>query len=177
MMPKEVIIEKVEGGLWTPVRTKPRAEKKLAEFCAAKKINCYLPLRKTVHRYQRRTAEFFVPMFPGYVFCWLNYELSKEIIMCKAFFHKIKIDELSEKTLIEELKSIQILEKSEACKELIVRPELVQGVNVKISKGPFAGMNGIVEKRKDCATITINIEILGQSVTAQMDIEDVEAEE
>ncbi len=38
-------------------------------------------------------------------------------------------------------------------------------------------MAGIVERRKDSTVISINIEILGQSATTVIDIEDIETNE
>ncbi len=171
------LLKHLEGALWTPVRTRPRCEKKLAEFCVSRRIDMYLPLRKSLKRYQRRTFEFQVPMFPGYIFCQINEENSKTIVMSKAYLHRIRIDDYAEKNLIEELISIRALElmqKHDAT--LLVRPEIVSGAKVKVSKGPFAGLSGIVDKRKSSTTITINVELLGQSVTAQIDVEDIEAE-
>lgn len=57
-----------EGVRWTAVMTKPRCEKAVARYCTGFKITNYLPLRRRVERYQRRTVTTWLPMFPGYVF-------------------------------------------------------------------------------------------------------------
>ena len=163
--------------LWTPVKTKPRCEKKLAKFCTPHNIICYLPLRKSVRRYQRRSVEFFIPMFSGYVFCLLDHDKLQKLVFCNAFAYKIAMNEYSEKILIDELNSVQIIEKSQEFTTITVRPEIVSGAKILIKNGPFKGMAGIVERRKDSTVISINIEILGQSATTVIDIEDIETNE
>jgi hypothetical protein len=72
-------INKIPELVWTPVRTKPRQEKKLAAYCDSHSVPFYLPLKKSVKRYQRRTVESELPMFPGYIFCALNDKFSINI--------------------------------------------------------------------------------------------------
>lgn len=175
-MDNSINICHVENFLWTPVRTKPRCEKKLAEFCGPRNIVCYLPLRKSVRRYKRRSVEFFIPMFSGYVFCLLDHDKLQELVFCNAFAHRIAMNECSEKIMIDELNSIQIIEKSQEFTTVTIRPEIVSGAKILIKNGPFKGMAGIVERRKDSTIISINIEILGQSATTVIDVEDVEVD-
>lgn len=166
----------IQGFFWTPVRTKPRREKKLAEYCAANNIIFYLPLKRNVRRYQRRTIEFLVPMFPGYVFCVLNDTYYQKLLLSNSIVYRIKIDEQNETILIEELKSIQHFEEISKEAEIIVHPELVTGTPVMINNGPLKGTRGVVERRKGKTFISINIEILGQSVSTEVDIGDLDAD-
>ncbi len=172
-----VTLERHPGFLWTPVRTKPRREKKLAEYCARNGIGFYLPLRRSVRRYNRRTFEFQVPMFSGYVFCSLDHTLQQKLVMCNAFAYKLGMNEKSEELLISELQSIMIMERASQEVEIEVRPELVAGTRIIVKNGPFRNMGGVVERRKGKTTIAINIEILGQSASTEIDVEDLEIDE
>jgi transcription antitermination factor NusG len=166
----------VEGKLWTPIRTKPKKEKKLAEYCEANKIDYYLPLRRSIKRYGRKTVEFFPPMFSGYIFCLLDNDLYNLIVRSNAVFFKVKIDEISEKQLINDLNNIIIIEKFSRQKEIVIKPELVSGIQVQITNGPLCGITGIIKGRKSNIAVTANIEMLGQSVTVELDMGDVEIE-
>jgi transcription antitermination factor NusG len=172
---KTLIHEK--GFLWTPVRTKPRQEKKLAGYCSVNNIKYYLPLRKTVHRYNRRTVEFYVPMFTGYIFCCLNEDKYQSLLRSNAVVYRIQMDFPGEHSLIEELEAVQAFERIFDRKDILVKPELVQGTGVSINSGPMKGMKGVIRRRKGKTLVTVNIELLGQSVSAEADIGDVEAEE
>ena len=165
------------GFLWTPVRTKPRQEKKFIEYCEANGIAFYLPLRKSVKRYQRRTVEFYIPMFTGYVFCSLDQDLYQKAVLSNRIVYRLQMSEKSEEELIKDLCDIQMIERLTSESDVIVRPELAEGKKIIVKSGPFKGMSGVVEKRKGKSMITINVEILGQSVSAETDVEDIEVDD
>lgn len=169
-------IHKIEGLVWTPVRTKPRQEKKLAEYCEANSVIYYLPLVRSVKRYNKRSVEHQVPMFPGYVFCAVNEDGYRSLLSSGTIVYRIAINEIIEKKLIEDLIALKDFILLASQKDVIVRPEIIAGSQITITKGPFMGVSGIVEKRKDETMITVNVEILGQSVSAAIDIGDVELE-
>ena len=164
----------IDNLLWMPIRTKPKKEKKLAEYCEANKITYYLPLTKSVKRYGRKTVAFYPPMFQGYIFCQLDHDLYKLLVRSHGVFFKVGIDEVTEIQLIEDLKSIQKIEEISTIKEVIIKPELVEGESVIVTSGPMQGTSGIITRRAGDVIITINVEILGQSVSAKMDIGEIE---
>lgn len=161
---------------WTPIRTKPRQEKKLAEYCKSNSILCYLPLVKSVKRYERRSVEHQVPMFPGYVFCAVSEESYRTLLSSGTIVYRINMTEVSEEKLIEDLIALQNFELLAMQKEVIVRPEIITGSQVTVTQGPLMGVTGVVEQRKNDTLITVNVEILGQSVSTAIDIGDVELE-
>jgi len=170
-------IEKVEKHIWTPVKTKPRQEKKLLNYSEKNSVLVYLPLYKRVKRYDRKIVKHWLPMFPGYVFVCLNEKNFSLLLRSGAIVYRIAMTELSEKRLIEDLQALKKFEDAAFDKDLIVKPEVVNGRRVSISGGPFTGLQGIVQKRKNKFTVTVNINILGQSVSTVMDIEDVELDD
>jgi Transcription termination factor nusG len=170
----ETPFESSPGKLWTPVRTKPRREKKLAEFCQAKEITHYLPLLRRIHTYGSRTAEFFVPMFPSYIFCLLDDDLYHTLLTSHAVLFRINMSASEEVSLIEELYGVKEVEKMSAEHDIVVKPELVSGTQVRVKSGPLSGTHGIVSGRRDKLTLTINIELLGQSVSAEISAAELE---
>ncbi len=173
----DVEIKKMPGLVWTPVRTKPRQEKKLAEFCVSRSVNLYLPLKKSVRRYRRRVCEFQVPMFPGYVFCALDENLYQDIVLSGAIVYRVKMTPELEEGLIRDLIALRDFEIMARECEVVVKPEIVSGKRVKVCRGPLRGVTGIVEKRGDGVMLSVGVEILGQSVSTALDIEDVELED
>ena len=55
-------------GAWSCARTKPRAEKKLADWLSAHRMEFYLPTWERETSSHRRVRRSFLPIFPGYVF-------------------------------------------------------------------------------------------------------------
>ena len=82
-----------------------------------------------------------------------------------------------EDVLIEELEAIRSLEVIAKEAEVIVKPELVSGKAIIVKHGPLQGIAGVIEKRKGKTLISVNIEILGQSVSAEVDAGDLEVDE
>ena len=162
---------------WTAVRTKPRCEKVVANFCDKRDIVCYLPLRRQAKRYQRRTVESFLPMFPGYVFAQLHEQGRNTILQSHKIVTILPIDDVQECLLIEQLREIQLLEQASQEAQLVIQPKLVPGKPIFIKTGPFQGLTGIVQRRKQKARVTVNLEFLGQSVSAELDIGEVEIAE
>jgi len=99
----DVEIKKIPGLTWTPVRTKSRQEKKLAQYCELQSVITYLPLKKRMKRYQRRMVETFIPMFPGYVFCALDEEGYNAILPSGTIVYRINMTPALEERLIEDL--------------------------------------------------------------------------
>ncbi len=162
-------------GHWTAVRTKPRCEKRLARFAEVRNIPFYLPLLRRRKRYQRRRVETLIPMFPGYVFVQIQRSEANVLFESNRIAHILPVQsEAEESSLIRELNDVRVIELAELEKELVVNPDIVPGKPVLISEGPLQGCHGIVEKRDDRARVTVNLELLGNSVTAIMDLREVE---
>jgi transcription antitermination factor NusG len=170
-------IDKIPNLIWTPVRTKPRQEKKLASYCDSHSVPFYLPLQKRVKRYQRRTVESELPMFPGYIFCAVNEDLYRTLLVSGTIVYRIAMDDLTEQRLIFDLNALKEFERLVQLKDVVIRPEIVQGVQVCVRSGPLAGVSGIVENRDKGTFITVNVDILGQAVSSLIDIEDLELED
>ncbi len=158
---------------WTAARTKARCEKQVKIYCERHDITCYLPLRRQARRYQRRMVETYLPMFAGYIFVQVNEPEYDVLQKCPKVVSVLPIHQSQEKQLVEDLRDIQILEKTADQHELVVRPELIAGQTVSFSTGPFQGLNGIVQRRQQTARVTVNVEMLGQSVSIDVDIGEV----
>jgi len=166
-------IDRKEGSLWTPVSVRPRCEKIVAQYACGIGLTHYLPLRRRMARYQRRNVETFLPMFPGYLFVQMGQSDAEQLVRCNKIARILRMDENLERQLISELQSLVILENSSLEAELVVSPELIEGALVEVVTGPFRGMLGIVEKREKSTRISVNVDMLGQSVSVDLDIGEV----
>ena len=167
---------RIPGLRWTAVHAKPRTEKVLANYCAQHALDHYLPLRRRAQRYQRRTVETFLPMFPGYLFVQLDEDRKSILVRSHKVVSVLAVSEAGEATLVRELQAVQCLEAAGRQSELTVQPEIVSGRPVRVVAGPLKGMEGIVEKRNRQTRVSVNVDILGQSVSVDLDIEELEVE-
>ncbi len=161
--------------LWTAVLARPRCEKVTAQHCERFGLPHYLPLRREVRRYQRRNVEFQLPMFHGYLFVQLAGHSDRELLnVCHRVVRVLPVDALQEARLLEELRSLRVFELASRIVPVTVAPELVAGREVRIVSGPFHGVRGIVERRLKSTRVTVNLEMLGQSVSVEADLGDLE---
>ncbi len=165
-----------DDALWTAARTKPRCEKVVDGYCSKNGIVSYLPVRRRAQRYQRRTVETFLPLFPGYLFVQLGESEKSLLLRSNRIAHILPIDRLHEEVLIGELQELLKLERLSEKMEVIVKPEIVPGSPVYIASGALQGLRGIVERRQNVTRLTINVELLGHSASVEVDVEEVDVE-
>ncbi len=170
-------INKLPDRRWTAAYTKARCEKVVKEYCERHAITCYLPLRRQAKRYQRRTVETFLPMFPGYIFVQTDGEGQTRLLQSHRVVHLLTLDDLQELRLINDLRDLQHLETIAKRAEIVVKPELLPGKPVLVTSGPLQGLNGIIQRRQSHTRITVNIELLGQSASVEVDAGELELED
>lgn len=174
---KPVHVEELFGELklygddfaWTVVHTKPRCEKKLADYAFKSGVNYYLPQFTTTRIYQRRKVSFDTVMFPSYVFMVLDHEARQKILVSGYTTSFIKVRSQAE--LIRELKAIHgTLEQ-----DVEVKPGLwlSKGLLVEITDGPLKGMQGVVEDHDKLEEVRLQVNILRQAVIVKLNAKQV----
>lgn len=165
-----------ENRCWQPVHTRPRCEKKFQSFCEKYSIDSYLPLRVHLNTVRKKVMKSMVPMFPGYAFACLDSDQKYKINQTNSVVSFIKLNRSQEISLLADLQSIVLMEKMQGDGDLVVSPEISAGNEVSIKSGPLRGLAGVVEKRKGVHRIIVNVEMISQSVSMELDASDVELE-
>jgi len=153
---------------WHVLHVRPRCEKKMAAFCAAMPVEHYLPLRREAKKYQRRTVEVWKPLFPGYVFVRFRPEEKTTVLQSG---HAVRVLEVGNQALfIGEIEQIRQALKAEP--GLSACPALAAGMTVRITSGPFQGLEGTVLSTKGPAAakplrVVINVSMIGQGVAIE----------
>ena len=165
------------GVVWTVAHVRTRCEKVVATFAGRHGIMHYLPLRRRLQRYQRRNVETWLPMFNGYLFVRLGEGDLEMLTQCHRIIRFFQMTPEREARLLADLQSVRALELAALTSlVVVVNPELAPGCSVMINAGPFRGIRGIVARRKDSTRVTVNVEMLGQSVSAELDAGELEPE-
>ena len=171
--------EKISGGVWCPIFTLPRNEKKLCGVLAADGVPVYLPLRRHVniqpviskgknYCYKRVLQ---VPMFPGYIFANVTPERRTELRCNRSVLRILEVSEYLEDTLIDELNLIRKVEMFSEDGEIDVINGIRRGKRVKFIGGAFAGWEGVVHSvdGKD-GMVSVNITSIETSVSLKYPI-------
>ena len=154
-----------EGSRWEVIHTKPRCEKKLAEYARRNEISYYLPQMDSKRVYQRRVVNFTKPMFPSYIFCILDAQKRKILTYSGHVVTFIRVNQ--QEQLLEELSNIKLSRSPEV--ELESTQWLSQGLKVEITKGPLKGVTGVVQSHDKLDEVNLQVDILRQAVRLKID--------
>ncbi len=159
-----------EGREWVILHTRPRSEKKALTTFEREGAIMYLPLRKKEHRYGGRLRAFWSPLFPGYVF---GLFFSKHVYAIRGNQYVANVlTTIDQAGLVHQLRQIQLaLEFGDLVE---VMPYLEKGKAVRVTGGPFKGVEGIVERLDKKTKVVISIEMIQQSVFMEVDGADIE---
>lgn len=136
-------------------------------------IQSYLPLHQVVRDWSDRKKKLIVPLFPNYIFIYVSDKKRhetfsvKEIVRYVSFegkpatVHNTTIDSL--KRILEERVEIEV----ENC--------IGVGTPVRINRGPFVGVEGVVVNRHGNTRLIIQITALQRCVAVNIAENDVAA--
>lgn len=158
------------GNEWVVAHTKPRCEKKLAQYCDREGIDSTLPCYRSPHRYRGKTVVFLKPLFPGYVFLRLDSDQRRLVLQSDYVANLLTVtdQELFDRQLRE------ILTALETDVEIRLAPEIGQGVRVQIKSGPLRGLEGWVENRQGPTTVLLRLDFIGQAAAVKVEAWELE---
>lgn len=166
-LPPDVVDLRVPAGetRWCVVHTRPRAEKKLAEFARQQRMTVFLPLHRRLHRYGNRERVFSSPLFAGYVFCAADVAQRR---MLQQNRHTANLlDVVDQDELVQQLLQIQ---RALSLGDLVeVMPYLESGHRVKVLAGPLKGVEGMILRVKGRSRIVLNVDMIRESVSVEVD--------
>ena len=152
------------------LHVKPRTEKKMVAFLSHDRLWHYLPLWTKVRRVQRRKVRTEIPVFPGYVFARLD--AASRLAMLKTNLIVRVIQVPNERELIHQLRQVAHVRRSDA--EVRRVPLFKEGDLVRVTHGPFYGVEGRIRRDAGGTSVVLNVDILGQAVAVTISPSDCE---
>ena len=150
---------------WFVLQTKSRQEKVVCDFFRDRQIEYLLPLVAKTTYYGKRKVKSELPLFPGYVFVRSAIQdayaadRTNRLVRIIPVFDQARIEE--------ELRSLA--RALEAQSPFDRHPQLVAGVRVEVKSGPLQGVRGVVESRLKMDRLILQVEILGQAISVEVD--------
>jgi transcriptional antiterminator RfaH len=144
---------------WQVVHTRPRCEKKVADYCLQESVHYCLPLYTSVKRYQGKVARFEKPLFPGYVF--LRPEPARRYKIEQNRYVASLLTPPDQGEFEAQLQDI--LRALESRVEMRLAPIIREGIRVRITSGPLRGLDGWVVQRKGPVEVQLRLDFIGQA--------------
>ncbi|MCP4610953.1 MAG: hypothetical protein GY845_19780 [Planctomycetes bacterium] len=167
--PQEKSISDFEGKWWV-VHTRSRNEKALAHDLISKDVSYFLPMSWKVSRKSRRKIRSLLPLFTGYLFfCGLENQ-RVELLKTNRVANLIEVDD--QQKLLGEL--VQVNQALQSNAPLIPHKYIKTGQRCRIIAGPLIGMEGIVVRTQNATRLVLQIDMLGQAASVEIDVDTME---
>jgi len=163
-----------DAASWCAIHTRSNFEKRVAAELSARLIQNYLPLRQEAHQWKDRLKRIELPLFPGYVFARIrDRERDRSQILrapgaVRVLGQSGKIEPIPD----EEIESIRLLLQSSVA--FFAHVFLREGARVRVRRGALQGLEGVLVRYKNQARLVLSVNLLAQSVAAEVDAADVE---
>jgi transcription antitermination factor NusG len=150
---------------WAAVHAKPRAEKVVAEWLAARGVRVFLPLARKRRRYGARVRDSWIPLFPGYLFYDFPAIDRLRVFDSRRVARVLVPDD--EPQLRRDLESLAAV--------LATNPDLrpaaldVPGTQVEVVDGPFQGATGELVRHGGMTRLVLRIHFLGFGAEMEVD--------
>lgn len=171
---QEVEIEIVPGIRWFAIQSKPGREKEVQKRLSALGIEVFLPWLRARRRRHGRPQWVLVPLFPGYIFAFLDLALSGKTA---RYVPGVK-DFLKFGSHVAEVPQQIVDELRERCPGGVAQIDplrLTPGQIIRIQEGPFAGVEAIFERTlKDSERVAVLLDILGRQTKLELPAEAIE---
>jgi transcription antitermination factor NusG len=157
---------------WYALYTRSRYEKKVDLDLRSRGIESYLPLVQEVHCWSDRKKKVWEPLFRGYVFVRTDLREKVSILQTPGVVRFVGIRHVPSSIPDEQINWIRIL--TNAPDALRRETYLAVGETVRITAGPFRGVEGFIVRVKDCTRVVISLAAIAQSVSVEVPAEFVE---
>jgi transcription antitermination factor NusG len=158
---------------WYALYTNPRHEKVVAKQLNERCVENFLPLYRSWHRWKDRRKQVDLALFPGYVFVRIEEQNKLQVLKTPGAVNLVsfsgKLAALPEPEIEALRNALHNQVFAEPC------PYLKVGRKVRVVRGPMAGAEGILARKKDKYRVVISVEVLMRSVALEIDGTDLEA--
>ena len=155
---------------WFVAHTRPRCEKKLAEFCERNGFMVSMPCYRSVRKYDRKTVIFKKPLFPNYVFLRLEPGQRQKVYQSDYVANLLDVPDQA----LFSAQLSDILLSLETDLEIVRAPQIVAGARVKITSGPLRGLEGYVENRSGVTYVNLRLDFIGQCASVKVEASELE---
>jgi transcription antitermination factor NusG len=156
---------------WFAAYTCANHEKRVAMELSVRGVEHFLPLYSSVRRWKDRRVQLELPLFPGYVFVRLPLCERLRVLQIPSVVRLVGFGGLPVPLPNEEMELMRSgLSQSAG---VLPYPFLTVGHRVRITEGPFAGLEGVLKRKKSSLRVVISLELIQRSIMVDVDSENV----
>ncbi|MGB6130307.1 MAG: UpxY family transcription antiterminator [Acidobacteriaceae bacterium] len=158
---------------WFALYTNPRHEKHVSTHLALRKIEHFLPLYRSERRWNDGSRVILdLPLFPGYVFVRVGRRERVRALEVPGALWLVP-GTGGEPAVLDDTE-IQTLRRGIDSCRVEPHPLLEAGQKARIQRGPLAGMEGIVVRKKNSLRVVLTLELIMKSIAVEVDSRDLQ---
>ena len=156
---------------WYALYTCANHEKRVAAQIEACGVEHFLPVSQSVRRWKDRNVTLNLPLFPGYVFVHMALRDRLRVLQIPSVAHLVGFN--GQPAAFPEAE-IEIL-RAAPLQRLRAEPHpfLTVGRRVRIISGPFAGLEGVLKRKKGNLRVVVSLVLIQQSVAVEVNESDL----
>ncbi|HUJ94122.1 MAG TPA: UpxY family transcription antiterminator [Terriglobales bacterium] len=157
---------------WYAAYTLSRHEKQVARQLEERCLDYFLPLYKSVRRWKDRRRQVELPLFPSYVFIRIALKDRLRVLTLPSVVQFVSFNGRPAQLPESEIAALR----SGLAGNLVVEPHpyLKVGRRVRVRSGAFAGMEGILRRKKERFRIVLCMDLIMRSMAVEVDESDIE---
>lgn len=158
------------AGTWWVAHTKARNEKALAWQLVHKEVAYFLPMHWKTKKSRGRTFKSLLPLFSSYVFFCGGENDRLEVLKTNRVAAIIPVPNQGQ--LVRELAPIETLLR--LGKPVMPHAYIQVGQKCRVTAGPLTGTEGIVVRTPKETRLVLQVDMLGQAASVEIDYDMVE---
>jgi len=158
---------------WYAVYTCANHEKRIAAELTQRSVENFLPVYSSVRRWKDRRVTLDLPLFPGYVFVRLALRDRLRVVQIPSVVRLVGFGGVAAALPETEMEIVR----AGLSRGLRAEPHpfLTVGRRVRITGGPFAGLEGILKQKRSGLRVVVSLELIQRSVAVDVDAADVQS--
>jgi transcription antitermination factor NusG len=154
---------------WYALYLRSRYEKRSHQLLLGNGVESFLPLIEEVHTWSDRKKRVEEPLFRGYLFVRTDLKNKQAILETDGVVHFVQIGAKLNPIPDEQINWVKILV---GHPDRVVRESYMsEGQRVRVTAGPFMGMQGYVLKVKSSTRVVVSLDAIAQSVSVDIEPE------
>lgn len=157
---------------WYAVFTMANHEKRVSEHCQQREIEFFLPLYKVSRKWKNRcTVNLELPLFPCYCFVRISPGCRVKVLSVPGV---VSIVSSGCNPLPVPDDDIRSLREGLLIHKVEPHANVAIGDFVRITTGPFAGAQGVLQRHTKSLRVVLRLELLARSVSVEVGAEEIE---
>lgn len=152
---------------WFALRVKSNHEALSSEILRHKGLPVFLPTYRCRKQWSDRIKVLDQPLFPGYLFCSFDPHNRLPVLTTPGVVQLVGAGKEPLPVEPREIEAIRAIVESGI--PALPHPFLSVGQNVRIEKGPLAGLEGILQEFRRNYRIVLSIRLLQRAISAEVD--------